>query len=97
MKGRSLKIALFLVLLPFLILSCVYSPSSSIRDPGTTELPDLRTPPLINTKDVPVTVDLPNLGTAPELSNQVWINTDQPLRLAELRGKVVLLEMWTFG
>ena len=32
-----------------------------------------------------------------ELINEVWLNTDQPLRLAELRGRVVLLEMWTFG
>lgn len=43
------------------------------------------------------TVELADLGKAPELSNQVWINSDQPLRLADLRGKVVLLEMWTFG
>ena len=42
-------------------------------------------------------VFLPNLGPAPELQNEVWLNTDQPLRLAELRGKVVLLDMWTFG
>ena len=40
---------------------------------------------------------LPNHGPAPELSNEVWLNTDLPLRLADLRGKVVLLEMWTFG
>ncbi len=40
---------------------------------------------------------LPNLGPAPELQNEVWLNTDGPLRLAGLRGKVVLLEMWTFG
>jgi hypothetical protein len=38
-----------------------------------------------------------NFGPAPELTNQVWINTPEPLRLADLRGKVVLLEMWTFG
>jgi thiol-disulfide isomerase/thioredoxin len=25
------------------------------------------------------------------------LNVDSPLRLADLRGKVVLLEMWTFG
>ena len=31
------------------------------------------------------------------LNNQVWLNTDQPLRLADLRGKVVLVDMWTFG
>ncbi len=41
--------------------------------------------------------DLPNLGAAPELENQIWLNTDQALRLEDLRGKVVLLDMWTFG
>jgi thiol-disulfide isomerase/thioredoxin len=40
---------------------------------------------------------LPDLGLAPELTNDVWLNVDSPLRLADLRGKVVLLEMWTFG
>ena len=40
---------------------------------------------------------LPVLGNAPELSNETWLNTDEPLRLANLKGKVVLLEMWTFG
>ena len=44
-----------------------------------------------------VKVSLPDLGTAPELQNEIWLNTDRPLRLAELRGKVVLLDMWTFG
>ncbi len=42
-------------------------------------------------------VSLPKLGPAPELTNDTWLNTDQPLRLADLRGKVVLLDMWTFG
>jgi len=44
-----------------------------------------------------VTVELEDYGPAPELLNEVWLNTDTPLRLAELRGKVVLLDMWTFG
>ena len=40
--------------------------------------------------------DLPDLGEAPELSNEVWLNTPEPLRLANLKGQVVLIEMWTF-
>lgn len=44
-----------------------------------------------------VQADLPDFGVAPELTNQVWLNSEKPLRLANLRGRVVLLEMWTFG
>ena len=40
---------------------------------------------------------LPDLGPAPELTNATWLNVDAPLRLANLRGKVVIVEMWTFG
>ncbi len=40
---------------------------------------------------------LPDLGPAPELTNETWLNVDKPLRLADLRGKVVIVEMWTLG
>jgi thiol-disulfide isomerase/thioredoxin len=43
------------------------------------------------------TDSLPDLGPAPELTNETWLNVEAPLRLADLRGKVVILEMWTFG
>ena len=33
---------------------------------------------------------------APELASTTWINSD-PLKLQDLRGKVVLLEFWTYG
>jgi thiol-disulfide isomerase/thioredoxin len=39
---------------------------------------------------------LQDYGPAPELENEIWLNSDAPLRLADLRGQVVLLEMWTF-
>jgi thiol-disulfide isomerase/thioredoxin len=40
---------------------------------------------------------LPDLGPAPELTNETWLNVDAPLHLADLRGNVVIVEMWTLG
>src|SRR5918911_3856854 len=35
---------------------------------------------------------------APELTGaRSWLNTDKPLSLAALKGKVVLLDFWTYG
>src|SRR5436309_754317 len=35
---------------------------------------------------------------APELEGgRGWLNTDKPLSLAALKGKVVLLDFWTYG
>ena len=42
-------------------------------------------------------VHLDDLGHAPELSQSNWLNTDQPLTLEGLRGKVVLIDFWTYG
>lgn len=33
---------------------------------------------------------------APEITNNTWIHS-APLRLQSLKGKVVLLEFWTYG
>jgi cytochrome c biogenesis protein CcdA/thiol-disulfide isomerase/thioredoxin len=44
--------------------------------------------------------DLPNLGNAPNFTGiTAWFNTqgDQPLTLSELRGKVVLIDFWTYS
>ena len=41
--------------------------------------------------------DLPDMGPAPELTNEIWLNVPAALQLADLRGKVVALEMWTLG
>lgn len=43
-------------------------------------------------------VTLNNYGPAPEMTNTNWANTGgQALRLADLRGQVVAIDMWTFG
>jgi thiol-disulfide isomerase/thioredoxin len=47
-----------------------------------------------------VEVSIPDRGRvrAPELGkNRGWLNTERPLSLAALRGKVVLLDFWTYG
>jgi cytochrome c biogenesis protein CcdA/thiol-disulfide isomerase/thioredoxin len=47
-----------------------------------------------------VTVALPKLGLAPNFTGIVsWFNTpgDRPLSLSQLRGKVVLVDFWTYS
>jgi thiol-disulfide isomerase/thioredoxin len=63
--------------------------------------PALATTPSIRRISIPTednyVSSLPDYGPAPELTNEIWLNTDHPLPLSNLGGKVVLLEMWTFG
>ena len=42
------------------------------------------------------TTVLPTEPKAPPITNEVWLNT-QPLTQADLDGKVVLVDFWTFG
>ena len=76
----------------FSILISTLTACSANPAPATGTVPAAATP----TPHVEA-VMLKDLGPAPELNNEVWLNVDHPLRLADLRGKVVLLEMWTFG
>ena len=61
---------------------------------GTVATPE---PESESPEPVSATASFPDLGPAPELTNDVWLNVDAPLRLADLRGKVVTIDMWTFG
>ena len=72
--------------------------------PEITPEPSTETVEVVPTSIIPIATttrsnksNLENFGPAPEITNDVWLNVDRPLRLAELGGKVVLLEMWTFG
>ena len=64
------------------------------------EIPSLQSnvqPKTEETTAMPKIASLPDLGPAPELTNDIWLNVDSPLRLENLRGKVVIIDMWTFG
>ena len=81
------KFILLMLILPAVLTACVVppmQPSGESGPPGGTD----------RSADMS---ELPDLGPAPEIANEVWINSDRPLRLAELEGKVVLIDMWTFG
>jgi thiol-disulfide isomerase/thioredoxin len=88
------------LLLTILLTGCAVQPGKPQVQPAPTDITDGETPAasgaLVNTATGLGMASLQDLGPAPELTNTVWLNTDQPLRLANLRGKVVLLEMWTF-
>lgn len=57
---------------------------------GVTILDSGTVPPL-PTKEI-----LPDMGSAPDILNEVWLNSE-PMTLSGLQGKVVLVEFWTFG
>lgn len=68
-----------------------------LQDPiGVVEGPDGDAVSGPTAEQAALLASLPDGGEAPELENEVWLNSP-PLRIAELRGKVVLLDMWTFG
>lgn len=75
----------WMTLLVILAAGCTSAPGS---DP---------TPTLTEQYVIPSDLGISDFGPAPELANTVWLNTDQPLRLEDLHGKVVLIDMWTFG
>lgn len=88
------------LLLMVLVLAACATDSNPTSPTESAALPPIRVvterQPSTPT-ETPYMSDLPTLGAAPELHDGIWLNTDLPLKLADLRGKVVLLEMWTFG
>ena len=81
--------------------------SLSTDPPAATQSPTPTLAPVVNTSTTdppPPTATIPNpaahlpiLGAAPNITNDTWLNTGDPLTLEGMRGKVILLEFWTFG
>jgi sugar lactone lactonase YvrE len=90
MSRRSLSILVFVVL----VAGACTPAGDGGGDPSTSEAPDVATS-TTSADAVPSfagTVDAPDSPEGVE-----WVNTAQPISLVDLRGKVVLLDFWTYG
>ena len=92
--------------------SFIVNPTKSLESSDAVEqrLADIRGRPRFDSSGAPVTIaarrsskgvrsSLPSLGPAPDFTgNQRWFNTSggRPLTLRGLRGKVVLIDFWTY-
>jgi hypothetical protein len=98
-KGEDLVRLFVMSIVALLLVGC----SGAIAGLSGRPAQDSRLASPSETYKVPATqpnkteTPLENYGPAPELTNEIWLNTKGPLRFSELRGKVVLLDMWTFG
>jgi thiol-disulfide isomerase/thioredoxin len=98
---RSLEVKLIRKISPFILIG-IFLAACTAAGTQAGEMPTSE--PAVQTRQsVPTSpaataaqLNLPDLGPAPELENQVWLNTDHPLHIRDLGGKVILLEMWTF-
>jgi thiol-disulfide isomerase/thioredoxin len=89
--GRALAAGTAVLVMSIILLSLGVNGRSQAQDATATPT----VPPTATLE--PKRADLPDLGEAPELTNSIWLNVDAPLRLEELKGKVVLINFWTFG
>lgn len=97
-----MKREILLMMLPVLVLlaaGCTAVPPTAPTAPDSPE--PAPTEDVMNEAATavpqPQRAALPDLGPAPEIRNEVWVNADAPVTLAASRGKVVLVEFWTFG
>ena len=79
-----------------ILLSMAWFWSRKVTVP-TVQIPSTQQPTEQPMQNPTIYPSYPDHGPAPELQNTVWLNTDQALHLADLKGKVILLDMWTFG
>ena len=88
----------FFLLLILLLAACSVATETAVSTNVEPEIGDIDVEEaVVEETAVSLEINLPDLGIAPEITNDVWINVDEPITLASQRGKVVLLEFWTFG
>ncbi len=70
--------------------------AASLIAQQTAQASTPETPPATATPTTTVSYD--GVGPVPDLPDDlVWLNTSRPLTWADLKGKIVLLEFWTYG
>jgi hypothetical protein len=92
---RSFAFPAVLVVLGLALMACSTPSTDSTPSPSADLTPGTGSAPAQSAR-VPPPPSLPDLGPAPDFTNEVWINAESPLTLGQLRGKVVLVEFWTF-
>lgn len=99
MQHRVVRYGILLVAGFFSLTACVGGTNMSGQESSPELAKDSK--PTATPMTVPPTpvfeVSLPDLGPAPNINNEIWLNSDSPLSLDSIAGKVVLLEFWTFG
>ena len=99
------RLGILLTILALAAAACSGSGGKATAPPrlqhGTTPPPgSLRATnrPQTESPTRPNTVSYAGTTPAPEFPEGLdWLNTDAPLTLESLRGKVVLLDFWTYG
>lgn len=94
MEETRVRLTLMIVLALLVLAGC--SAQASDTPAAPTPTPQEKSEPTPTPAPSPTTIALPDQGAAPDFQNDVWINSE-PLRLADLRGKVVFIEFWTYG
>jgi hypothetical protein len=94
-EWRAAKKRWILTLMALILTGCIGTTASQpIQPKETGSQPGQGSEKAADSQISPA---LDDYGAAPELQNEVWLNSETPLRLDDLQGKVILLEMWTFG
>lgn len=92
------RLILCLILLLIVLTGCARSPSPLPTEVATDATAAATSSPLPEEEDTVPTRSYAGKIPAPEFPpNLDWLNTGRPLTLAQLKGKVVLLDFWTYG